>query len=491
MLFGLAKAGAKLGLAAVFAGAAASAAGLAVAMKGVKKALDLGGDLSDLSSRTGIAVKELVVLQQAFEDNGLAASKVGPIINKMQKSISDASNGLSTQVRALDAMGVSMEDLKDKSPMEQFRMLQKGLSDMENVTLRAGAAMDIFGRSGGELQALFDDGAALDKAKTTIGGQAEILDRNAATFDRASDLMKSAGKKLQGMFVGMAEFINPVLLPMLEKFDKLDLSKYGQAAGRFVSVVAAAFSSDKLPSLMKDGLVWAGKTFINLLVRHIRGLIAYVVEGFKSLPNILISGFRVITKPEFWNGLKGTLMGLGSVLGVAFLKLIPPKLLSAAGVSREGLDIEGRWGSARMQSGLKRAGQALEPLTDSMGNAVKDGFKAYLHEVKNSNIMDTSGERDRMSKAIQSFKDMAAARQDEAEAAREEKEAPAFRGEQQVKSGVLGNLKPIISSLAAQGGAAGLLGIGKGMDQERNNLLKEIARNTRAGGAAPGPARFA
>ena len=66
--------GAKLKRIGMIAGTitfAAAIAGAAAFAKGLKGAIDVGGKLSDLSSRTGIAVKHLVVLEQAFKDNGL------------------------------------------------------------------------------------------------------------------------------------------------------------------------------------------------------------------------------------------------------------------------------------------------------------------------------------------------------------------------------------------------------------------------------------
>jgi hypothetical protein len=93
-------------IAAGFAAAAAAAAGLAV---GVKGALDLGGALSDLSTRTGVAAGELRVLQEAFARNGLSAEQVGPAINKLQRAIVEGGQGVATYKRAFDSLGISLD----------------------------------------------------------------------------------------------------------------------------------------------------------------------------------------------------------------------------------------------------------------------------------------------------------------------------------------------------------------------------------------------
>ena len=73
---------------AAIAGAGTAIAGAFAAQKfaqGIKGAADMGGQLSDLSARTGIAAGKLAILQRAFEDNGVSGDQVGTVINKLQK----------------------------------------------------------------------------------------------------------------------------------------------------------------------------------------------------------------------------------------------------------------------------------------------------------------------------------------------------------------------------------------------------------------------
>ena len=68
---GMVKAGAAL---AIGFGAIKAAAALVSGTLGTfKDALDLGGTLADMSARTGIAIKDLVVLGRAFENAGKSA----------------------------------------------------------------------------------------------------------------------------------------------------------------------------------------------------------------------------------------------------------------------------------------------------------------------------------------------------------------------------------------------------------------------------------
>ena len=496
MLGGLAKAGAKMGLAAAFTGAATAAGGLAGAVVGVKRALNIGSEMSDIAANTGLLAGEAMVLSRAFEDAGISGDKLQPTINKMQRSIVEAGEGLSTPVRALEGMGLALSDLQGLAPAEQFAKIQNALAGMSDPGERAARAMQLFGRSGAELGALFSNGSAMENAAASVGGAAEILNRNANGFDRSADLLAGMGAKLDGLFVGMAEFINPVLMPMLEKLNTLDLAKYGQAAGRFVSVIAAAFSSDALPGMMKDGLILAAKSFVNLMVGHVRGLMAGVGEWLRNAPKVILGSFQALTNPDFWSGLLKILRGVGEQMGQAFLNILPAKLLDVMGMDQASIKAAAEISRGRVSDGAGQMKDALSGYISAVTGGGKAAASAYLRELKGAQIFDTSGEKESIAAAMRGIKDLATANQKAAEAdlATKQSGGGASGGEEEAGKTMegLGALKPVISSLAAVGGAAGLLGIGKNLDRERNGLLKSIERNTaKSSQSGPSVAVFA
>jgi len=95
----LAGAAAKLGSMAI--DAAFSAATKTIASFG--DALNMGGRLNDLADRTGIAVDKVLLLERAFQNAGVGADSLGPIINKMQKALVDAEDGTSKAAYAFAA----------------------------------------------------------------------------------------------------------------------------------------------------------------------------------------------------------------------------------------------------------------------------------------------------------------------------------------------------------------------------------------------------
>ena len=107
-----------VGAALAVAGTAAIDAAFAVAQKTVKSfgdALDMGGRLEDLSDRTGVAVDKVMLLERAFQNTGVGADSLGPIINKMQKAIVDAGDGTSAAADAFTKLGLPLSELQKRS----------------------------------------------------------------------------------------------------------------------------------------------------------------------------------------------------------------------------------------------------------------------------------------------------------------------------------------------------------------------------------------
>jgi len=264
-------------------GVAAAGAGLIV---GIKSAADLGGKLADLSARTGIAAGKLAVMGRAFEDNGVSADKIGGVINKLQKTITDFGSGSASAAKPFDALGIKFDDISKLDPAAQFELIQSKISAIQDPAQRAALAMQIFGKSGGELLTLFADGEALSNAGAFLGTQAEILDRSAGLFDSISDKMARIPEKLQGFFVGFLEPIAGDVDEVLTKFDNFDFAALGLRIGsafNMENVIAMISASvPLLVAVLADAFAKALDVFGALLQA------LFSAEGLSFMKNILI-----------------------------------------------------------------------------------------------------------------------------------------------------------------------------------------------------------
>lgn len=226
---------------------AASVAGVAA---GLKEALDMGGRLSDVSARTGIATRSLAILEQAFKDAGVSAEGVGKSVAKMQDSLVSASRGDGAQARAFQTLGLDVQRLLALEPDRQLAEIGKAIAGLDDPARRTAAAMDVFGRSGTELMALFRDATVLDGAAQRVGGLADVMGRRASEFDAISDSLGGLRTKATGLFAGVADLLTPELTRVSEKINALDLTPIGQKIGGFSALAVQEWEAGRFGELI-------------------------------------------------------------------------------------------------------------------------------------------------------------------------------------------------------------------------------------------------
>ena len=223
--------------AAVKLGTAAIDAAFAVAQKTVKSfgdALDMGGRLEDLSDRTGVAVDKVMLLERAFENTGVGADSLGPLINKMQKAIVDAGDGTSAAADAFTELGIPLSDLQKLSPDEQLRAIGKAIAGIPDPAERAAVSMEIFGKSGGALNQVFANmDGELDTAKAQLGSLPQIMKDGAEQFDKISDNIAVIGGKFIEFAAGLIDKVKPALDAITTALTRIDAAGIGQDLAEF------------------------------------------------------------------------------------------------------------------------------------------------------------------------------------------------------------------------------------------------------------------
>jgi hypothetical protein len=359
-------------IAAGLAAAAAAAAGLAV---GVKGALDLGGALSELSARTGVSAGSLRVLQEAFVRSGLSAEQVGPAINKMQRALVEAGDGTGPTAKAFQTLGLSVDALRGMDASAQFAAIGKAINLLPDPTARAAAAMQLFGRSGGEMLALFSNSSAMEQAARSVGNQAEILTRNADMFDTAGEILGSVGTKLQGFFVGVADTLVPALMPLLQAADGIDLSGLGQDLGNAIAFALTVITSGNLGNILSAQLKLSGAQFINLLVQGLTGMAAFLAQRLVDIPAEFVTVLGIVTKAEFW-------AGVGNGLLAAAMKFAAVIQRAAASLLDAVSNVPGLGGAAGLAAGYRESAAQMDAGAAERGAAASDALSGPLAQVR-------------------------------------------------------------------------------------------------------------
>lgn len=311
-----------------FAAAAAAGGGL---IAGVMSEINRGGALKDLSNRTAESVRDLFQLQFAFEQSGIAAGNVAPILHKYRASLSGIGEMGENTAEAFSLIGVSIDDLKKMDAPQALQAIFGGLAKLDRNTA-AGAASKIFGRgSSGDILQLARDAGDFAGSLKEAAAQAAQMDRMAGVFDSIGDRLGDIKLQIRGVFLNLASDVGPALNGILTTLAAKDFATLGKIAELSLTV---AFEKS-----------------VNFLANTLTKL-------FTTLPGIFIAAFKVSIAAMAGIASKN----LGGMLSA--LKILSPGAALAGAVL--GRDKESQLikdGAAVLNevatTGMKEAGQDL------------------------------------------------------------------------------------------------------------------------------------
>ena len=191
----------------------------------------MGDDLAKMSARTGFTVETLSELGFAADLSGASMEVLENGIRKMQRTLVDAATGMASAQEALAILGLTVADLDQLSPEQQFKLIADRLARIEDPTIKAAAAMELFGRSGTQLLPMLAGGAAgieqLQEQARKLGLTISTEDAKAA--ERFSDTLSILWKVLkQGVFT-----VGSALVPMLSQLAQW-VTKVAVSAGEWI-----------------------------------------------------------------------------------------------------------------------------------------------------------------------------------------------------------------------------------------------------------------
>ena len=206
-----------VGKALALGGIGLSAGGTIAAMgAAMKSAIDAGGELSDVMARTGASGRDLVILEQAFVNAGVEAGKVPTALNRMQKAIAGVNDDGEQTANAFNKIGMNIRDLQGMDAVGAFRAIGERIAGIQDPASRTAAAMEIFGKSGGEMLVMMTDSSAWQSARDQVGGYGDLLAENAERFDAIGDSVANFQVAAKTLGTVLASNLAPALEWMAE-----------------------------------------------------------------------------------------------------------------------------------------------------------------------------------------------------------------------------------------------------------------------------------
>lgn len=279
--------GAISGMMAPLIGIVAVLGGVTAAFRGVSDVIDYGGELDDMSSKTKIAVKDLVVLKEAFKFAGMESADLGKIVNGLSSKLDAPSPKI---LAVMDQLGLSMEKVQSLSIGERFEVVGEAIGNLSSETARAAASQTLFGKAAGNnLLVLFNNKGAMDEARKSVGGLAGTMEKNAASFAGVGDSLDSIITKSRQFFAALLGQNIDRLKEVADLIMGIDLTKAGEAAGRFLDrflvigdVMSDALADGKFFSTITTGIFLAFKEATPYLIGTFKYLGQVMADAFKN-----------------------------------------------------------------------------------------------------------------------------------------------------------------------------------------------------------------
>jgi len=301
----------KMGKKMQVAGALMVGAGVAITGAIFKMAdsyTEAGDEIAKMAKKTGMSTEALSEMKYMADMSGTSLSGMEVGIRTMQGAITDASFGLATYTRAFEALGLNIEEVKAMKPEDQFWVIAEAIAAVEDPTLKAATAADIFGRSGTELLPILAEGKeGLAKMKQEAKDLNVVFDKeSAAAAEKFQDSKERISKALAGLG---AEIINDII-PILTKY----MEKLVTIVGR---VKDWAEMNPKLAeTLLKVGVILIGAGGLVFAF----GTLARAIVAI----NAALVVMHALAGPAGWVKLAaGIAIAGGSIIGIQKLMAIP------------------------------------------------------------------------------------------------------------------------------------------------------------------------
>lgn len=297
------------GVAAV--GASVTAIGASITapfLAGAKMFAESGRELSQMSTRTGIAVKVLSELGYVAKLTGTDMGMVEIGIRKMQKTIGDASVSGDKAGKALEALGLTARELEGLSPDKQFERIASAISEIEDPAKRTRAAMLIFGRTGTMLLPFIENMKEL-RAEATQAGL--VMSEDSA---KGALLLDIAMRRLETTTGKVFSALGAAVAPSLTKTYNL-ISKVLVGIRSWIKenqeLVATIFYWGKVLTIAGAVLTAVGVTIVGF--GFVLGSLSTIISAAVGAFGLLVTAIGFILSPI------GLAIAAVTALGVALL----------------------------------------------------------------------------------------------------------------------------------------------------------------------------
>ncbi len=229
----------KTGLAS-FAGALS----IGLIASAIKSSLEYAGSLGELASTLGLTTRDLQEFSFAAGQVGISQEELQVGIQKLTISMGKAQLGSEAQIKAFNAIGISIDQLKGKDAGQVFRLIAEKLETVSDRSKRAAVEVALFGKAGAKLDNLLSGAEGGLNALTDAAEKLGIVlsDEQIRKADQTADKLEALKTVLKANIAGVVADNADAILELANALTQLVavlarvvgmLSQAGSAFSRF------------------------------------------------------------------------------------------------------------------------------------------------------------------------------------------------------------------------------------------------------------------
>lgn len=272
--------------------AAAGLAGAAIGSALVAKASAAIDAQAKLAQRLNTTSASMAALERAGDLSGVAMEKIAQGSGDLTRRLSQAATKGGPVAEALDAIGLSAQQLQSIPLDQRIEKINQALVDNAAASQRAAIAGQLFGEEGALFMTQINPEVLAQARKETELFGLALSDVDAAQVEMANDAMSTFGNAADGIIQQLTVQLAPILKAISDQFvDAADeAGGFGNAAlDAFDKVItASAFVADAADGIKRtfqltsDGIIIA----INSAMATVSNIIAKALEGMSKIPGV-------------------------------------------------------------------------------------------------------------------------------------------------------------------------------------------------------------
>jgi len=212
----------KVGANILKVGAGFTAFGAALAaplIAATKEYVKFGDTVDKISSRTGTSAEFISALGFAAEQSGADINTLEKAIIGQQRTLNDMNQGLKTAIDSYAALGLTAKDFEGLNTEQSFTKIAQALSEIDDPSLRAATALEIFGKAGQKLIPLINGGEQAIKDFTKEADKLGIIlsEDEAKKAAELADATNRAHRALQGLKIRFGAELAEQFITVVDK----------------------------------------------------------------------------------------------------------------------------------------------------------------------------------------------------------------------------------------------------------------------------------